>query len=82
MRAAKQCATCGHRFDINGAAAGCIYILDTGQRRPCPSSEVRKGRCTAYVKSGKPFNHFVNNDVPWGQALPPRRLRRRGGDYE
>ena len=63
------CDGCIYQSDLGGSYKVCIYIIETGQKRPCPPEN-----CTVYQSDKPVFSNRLPDDV----ISEMRRLRKAG----
>ena len=63
------CDGCIYQSDLGGSYKVCIYIIETGQKRPCPPEN-----CTGYQSEKSVFSNRLPDDV----ISEMRRLRQAG----
>ena len=63
------CDGCIYQSDLGGSYKVCIYIIETGQKRPCPPEN-----CTVYQSEKSVFSNRLPDDV----ISEMRRLRKAG----
>lgn len=63
------CDGCIYQSDLGGSYKVCIYIIETGQKRPCPPEN-----CTVYQSEKSVFSSRLPDDV----ISEMRRLRKAG----
>lgn len=68
-RMPKTCDGCIYQSDLGGSYKVCIYIIETGQKRPCPPEN-----CTVYQSEKSVFSNRLPDDV----ISEMRRLRKAG----
>ena len=68
-RMPKTCDGCIYQSDLGGGYKVCIYIIETGQKRPCPPEN-----CTVYQSEKSVFSNRLPDDV----ISEMRRLRKAG----
>ena len=68
-RMPKTCDGCIYQSDLGGSYKVCIYIIETGQKRPCPPEN-----CTVYQSDKPVFSNRLPDDV----ISEMRRLRKAG----
>ena len=68
-RMPKTCDGCIYQSDLGGSYKVCIYIIETGQKRPCPPEN-----CTVYQSDKLVFSNRLPDDV----ISEMRRLRKAG----
>ena len=57
-RMPKTCDGCIYQSDLGGSYKVCIYIIETGQKRPCPPEN-----CTVYQSDKLVFSNRLPDDV-------------------
>lgn len=68
-RMPKTCDGCIYQSDLGGSYKVCIYIIETGQKRPCPPEN-----CTVYQSDKLVFSNRLPDDI----ISEMRRLRKAG----